>query len=88
MEAYMISISKQTLYLSLILTAAPVGAAMIIGLAISLVQATTQIQEQTLTFVPKLVIVVVILAALGPWSFYQLVSFTSALFVSITEYVK
>ena len=88
MEAYMISISKQPLYLSLILTAAPVGAAMIIGLAISLVQATTQIQEQTLTFVPKLVIVVVILAALGPWSFYQLVNFTHSLFISITEYVK
>lgn len=88
MEAYIISISKQTLYLSLILTAAPVGAAMIVGLAISLVQATTQIQEQTLTFVPKLVIVVVILAFLGPWSFYQLVNFTSSLFVSITQYVK
>ena len=56
---YFIGISKQALFLSLIITAPPVLVALIVGLIISILQATTQIQEQTLTFVPKLVAVVV-----------------------------
>ncbi len=88
MEAYIISISRQTLYLTLILTAAPVGAALIVGLLISLLQATTQVQEQTLTFVPKLVIVFVLISVLGPWSFYQVVAFMHNLFDSIPLYIK
>ncbi len=87
MEAYVISISRQTLYLALILTAPPVGTAMVVGLLISLLQATTQVQEQTLTFVPKLIVVALVLAFVGPWSFFQLVSFTSNLFQSIPQYV-
>jgi len=87
MDAYIISISRQTLYLTLILSAPPVGAALIVGLTISLFQATTQIQEQTLTFVPKLIIVLIVLALVGPWGFYQLVSFTNSLITSIPTYI-
>jgi flagellar biosynthetic protein FliQ len=88
MEAYIISITKQTLYLTLILTAPPVAAAMMIGLAVSLVQATTQIQEQTLTFVPKLVAVILTLALVGPWTMVQLVNFTNSLLDSFPTYIK
>lgn len=88
MEAYIISITKQALYLTLILTAPPVAAAMMIGLAISLLQATTQIQEQTLTFVPKLVAVIVTLALVGPWTMIQLVNFASSLMDSFPTYIK
>lgn len=88
MEAYVISITKQSLYLTLILTAAPVMAAMIVGLAISLIQATTQIQEQTLTFVPKLVAVMVTLVLVGPWTMVQLVNFAHSLLESFPTYVK
>lgn len=88
MEAYIISITKQALYLTLILTAPPVMSAMMIGLAVSLVQATTQIQEQTLTFVPKLVAVIVVLALVGPWTMMQLVNFTNGLLESFPTFVK
>ena len=88
MDAYIISIARQTLYLTLILSAPPVGAALIVGLVISLLQATTQIQEQTLTFVPKLIITIVVISVLGPWGFYQLISFTSSLFTSIPTYIE
>ena len=88
MEAYLISITKQALYLTLILSAPAVAAAMMIGLVVSLVQATTQVQEQTLTFVPKLVAVIVTLALVGPWTMVQLVSFTHSLLDSFTTYVK
>lgn len=88
MESYIISITKQALYLTLILTAPPVVAAMMVGLAVSLVQATTQIQEQTLTFVPKLIAVILVLALVGPWTMMQLVNFSSSLMDSFPMYVK
>lgn len=88
MEAYIISITKQCLYLTLILTAPPVAAAMMIGLAISLLQATTQVQEQTLTFVPKLVAVIVTLALVGPWTMIQLVNYASSLLDTFPTYIK
>ena len=88
MESYIISIVKQALYLTLILTAPPVAAAMMVGLAVSLFQATTQIQEQTLTFVPKLVAVIVTLALVGPWTMFQLVNFANSLMDSFPTYIK
>ncbi len=88
MESYIISITKQALYLTLILTAPAVMAAMTVGLMVSLLQATTQVQEQTLTFVPKLVAVVVTLALVGPWTMVQMVNFAQSLMDSFPMYIK
>jgi len=87
MENYILAIGKQSLYLVLILSAPPVMVAMIVGLMISLVQATTQIQEQTLTFVPKLVAVMVTMAFVGPWLMTQVVSFATALYSGFPSYI-
>jgi flagellar biosynthetic protein FliQ len=88
MENYLIAISKQSLYLVLILSAPAVVVAMVIGLIISLIQATTQIQEQTLTFVPKLVAVMMMLALTGPWSMVQLMAFTQSILEQFPKYIK
>ena len=85
---YFVALSKQALYLSLVLTAPPVLVAMLVGLVISIVQATTQIQEQTLTFVPKLIGVVVTLAFAGPWMVVQLIAYTATIFDQFATYVK
>ncbi len=77
---FFIAISKEALFLVLILTAPPVLAALVVGLVISILQATTQIQEQTLTFVPKLVTVIAILAFMGAQMMEQLITFTGKLF--------
>ncbi len=87
MENYILAIGKQSLFLTLILSAPAVMVALIVGLIISLVQATTQIQEQTLTFVPKLVAVFVVLAVTGPWLMSQMISFTHALFEGFPTYI-
>jgi flagellar biosynthesis protein FliQ len=57
--------------------------AMVIGLIISILQATTSIQEQTLTFVPKLVAVFAVLLLLGGWMFGSLAQYTVDLFKAI-----
>lgn len=85
---YFVGITKQALFLSLILTGPPVLIAMLVGLVISIIQATTQIQEQTLTFVPKLVGVIVTLAVAGPWMAVQLIRFTTQVLDSFAAYVK
>lgn len=87
MDSFVV-ISKQALYLALILTGPPVLVAMLVGLVISLVQATTQVQEQTLTFVPKLVAITVTLAVTGPWILSQLIQFTTQLFEQFPQLVK
>lgn len=87
MPEYFIAVAKQALFLSLILTAPPVLVAMLVGLTISILQATTHIQEQTLTFVPKLFAIVATLALAGPWMLAQLVAFTASIYESFATYV-
>lgn len=88
MEAYAVAIGKQSLFLVLILAAPPVLAAMVVGLLVSLLQATTQIQEQTLTFVPKMVAVVLVLVLFGPVGMAQLVGFTKTLLETFPDIIK
>ena len=57
-------------------------------LIISIFQATTQIQEQTLTFVPKLIAIILVLVLGGPWMLNKLVMLTNELFQSISTIVK
>lgn len=78
-------LAKEALYMALVLSAPPVLAAMVVGLVISILQATTQLQEQTLTFVPKLVVVVGTLFYLGPQILEQLRVFTSHLLMRLPQ---
>ena len=57
---------------------------LVVGLIISIFQATTQIQEQTLTFVPKLIAIILVLVLGGPWMLNKLVMLTNELFQSIS----
>ena len=58
-----------------------------VGLAVSIFQATTQIQEQTLAFIPKIVAVLVGLVVLGPWMLSKLLSYATDIFQNLTRFV-
>ena len=62
--------------------------AMVVGLVIAILQATTSIQEQTLTFVPKVIAILLILGFLGGWMFTSLSDFTVRLFSMIPEVAR
>ncbi|MDR2343975.1 MAG: flagellar biosynthesis protein FliQ [Spirochaetaceae bacterium] len=64
----------------LILAAPLLITALVVGLVIAILQAATQIQEQTLTFVPKILAILLILALLGGWMFSMLANYTEELF--------
>ncbi len=72
--------------LQIVLLSAPILlVSMVVGLIISIIQATTSIQEQTLTFVPKIAAILGTLILLGPWMVTSLVQFTTRLFERIPD---
>lgn len=73
-------IVQEALYLTLLVSGPPVLLSLIVGLIIAVFQATTQIQEQTLTFAPKVIVIFGVLALMGPWIGSALLRFTFRLF--------
>ncbi|MBR4323572.1 flagellar biosynthesis protein FliQ [Treponema sp.] len=71
-----------------ILCAPVLGAALIVGLIVAIFQATTSIQEQTLTFLPKMLVILAVLAFLGAWMFDVMGNYTVNLFSQIQNLGK
>jgi flagellar biosynthetic protein FliQ len=78
-------ITRESLLLALLLSAPALLAALVVGLIISIVQAATQIQEQTLSATPKIAAVVAVLVIFGLWMLSQLVAFAETVFGLIGE---
>ena len=74
---------REGLLLVLLLSAPPLLASLAVGLVVGVVQAATQIHDQALAFVPKLVVVLLVLVAMGPVLGAELVRFTQALLLAI-----
>ena len=77
---------RKMLYLSTILSLPVLGAALTIGLVIGLLQAITSIQEQTLSFVPKLIGIVAIFVIVGPWMLRLLSEYMSEIILSLPRF--
>ena len=72
---------------AVLLVGGPVlGVSLLVGLLVSIFQAMTQIQEQTLTFIPKVVAVVAVLLVLGPWMLSVLTAYTSNLLKELATF--
>jgi len=72
--------------LTILLVSAPIlGAALLTGLLISILQATTQLQEMTLVFVPKIIMVFLIVILFGPWMLNIITAFTHELYANIPQ---
>jgi flagellar biosynthetic protein FliQ len=75
--------------LQVLFLAAPLlFSALIVGLVVAILQATTSIQEQTLTFVPKVITILLVLAFLGGWMFTSLGEYTAELFRRIPDMAR
>jgi flagellar biosynthetic protein FliQ len=82
-----INISMQALQLAFLVAMPLLLVALVVGLAVSVFQAVTQIQEQTLSFIPKIVAMGVTLVVGGPWMLNQVVTYTERLYGSIPTLV-
>ena len=80
-----IRVLKEGLLLVLLLSIGPMMASLVTGLVVSVLQAVTQVQEPTLSYVPKLIAVFATLAALGGWMLALIVHFTQVVFDNIVR---
>lgn len=81
-------IAAETMKVTLLVSAPILLVGLIVGIVISVFQAVTQVHEMTLTFVPKIIAVMVALLVAAPWMLDMLVSFTHNLFSNIPNYIK
>jgi len=81
------NLSAQAISLALKIAGPLLLVALVIGLIVSVFQAVTQIQEQSLSLIPKIAGVAVVVVLLGPWMLGQIVSYTTALYTSIPSMV-
>lgn len=83
-----IYLSKQLLWHALLISAPIIIVALLCGLVISVAQVVTQIQDSTLSFVPKILAVVLMLMLCGEWMLHSLIEFSQQLFLSIPGVIK
>ena len=80
-----VNLARDAVLQLLVLAAPLLVASVVVGLVVSIVQAATSIQEQTLSFVPKIFAVIGVALLLGPWLGASMVDFTTRLFAGIAE---
>jgi flagellar biosynthetic protein FliQ len=77
------TLGQEALELTMMVSAPPLLAALVIGLVVSIFQAATQINEMTLSFIPKLIGMFIVLIIAGPWMINTMVDYVQRLFSSI-----
>jgi flagellar biosynthesis protein FliQ len=87
-EGSVINIAVQSILLATKLSAPILGVSLAIGLFVGLIQSATQIQEQTLTFVPKLAAVALVIVLTGHWMLAEIMGFTQGLFGMIPHLIQ
>jgi flagellar biosynthesis protein FliQ len=82
-EADALDLVRAAIWTILVASGPAVGAAMVVGLAIALLQALTQVQEMTLTFVPKIVVILAVITLMAPFIGSQIFAFTEIVYARI-----
>ncbi|MEW6503819.1 MAG: flagellar biosynthesis protein FliQ [Chloroflexota bacterium] len=82
-EAFVMTLAQKAITMALILAGPVMLVSLLVGSLISLVQAATQINEPTLSLVPKMIGIIIVLVVLGSWMLQQILVFTSELFNSL-----
>ncbi|KHD86514.1 flagellar biosynthesis protein FliQ [Heyndrickxia ginsengihumi] len=86
-EEMVISLAEKGVYTTLVVCGPLLAIALIIGVIVSVFQAATQIQEQTLAFIPKIVGILLGLVFLGPWMLSHMLSYTKDILMNLTQYI-
>jgi flagellar biosynthesis protein FliQ len=87
-EEFVIALGRQALLTVLLVSGPILLLGLAAGLIVSVFQATTQINEQTLSFIPKIVVVLVAIVFFGPWMHHTMLEFAQSVFAKIPEMVK
>jgi flagellar biosynthetic protein FliQ len=85
---FIIGFARQSIELTLAISMPMLGVGLGVGVLVSILQAATQIQEMTLTFVPKIIAVFLALLISFPWIMDKLITFTQDIFLNFPQYIK
>lgn len=87
-EGMIIELGQQAMFTILILAAPMLVLGLLVGLAVSIFQATTQIHEATLTFIPKIIVVLGSVVIFGPWLLSIIINFTLKLYTNMNNFIQ
>ncbi|MCL1888989.1 MAG: flagellar biosynthesis protein FliQ [Desulfovibrionaceae bacterium] len=85
---FIIGFARQSIELALTIALPMLGVGLAVGLIVSIFQAATQIQEMTLSFIPKIVSIFLVLLLAFPWIMDKIVTFTREIFLNIPNYIR
>ncbi|MFW5648401.1 MAG: flagellar biosynthesis protein FliQ [Candidatus Alkaliphilus sp. MAG34] len=87
-ERMVIELGQQAMFTILILASPMLVLGLLVGLAVSIFQATTQIHEATLAFIPKIIVILGSMVIFGPWLLSIIINFTLKLFTSMNSFIQ
>lgn len=85
---FVVEVVNQAIKVALMLSAPMLIGALVVGILVSIFQAVTQINEQTLSFIPKILVITAALVIFSPWMMETMVTYTQDLFTSIPELIR
>lgn len=85
---FVVGFARQSIELALMISLPMLGIGLVVGVAVSIIQAATQIQEMTLSFIPKIVSIFVALLVSFPWIMDKMITFTQNVFLNIPNYIS
>ncbi len=83
-----IQIGRDALYMVMLISAPMLGLGLLVGVMVSIFQATTQIQEQTLVFIPKIIAIFIAIVVFGPWMLSLMVDYTRESISSMPNMIR
>jgi len=87
-EAFLITLSQNAITVMLVIAGPILLISLLIGTIISLIQAATQVNEVTMTFIPKIIGIGLVLILMGSWMMQQIIVFTTDIFNSLPNFVR
>lgn len=83
-----IQLGREALTMVMLVSAPMLGLGLIVGILVSIFQATTQIQEQTLSFIPKIIAIFFSILVFGPWILTMMVEYTRQIFMNLPQMIR
>ncbi len=85
---FVIGFAREAIEMTLTIALPMLAIGMIVGLAVSIIQTATQLQEMTLTIVPKIIAIFIALLVAFPWIMDKMITYTRTLFINLPQYIK
>lgn len=85
---FVIGFARQSIEMALTISLPMLGVGLVVGIFISILQAATQVQEMTLTFIPKIVSIFIAMLLAFPWILDKMITFTRELFLNLPNYIR